>query len=281
VIFGAAAIFSEYRTALRFQVRIISVKEEVMFQRIIYPYLGTVVNFAVVLIMGTLGTLIKRGIPKRFSDSIMAVMGACVIYIGIDGLLEAAPDTSASAPALTPGLFKILVILISVSVGTLIGELINLEKWMNKLGDVASKRLGKLGRGENFAEGFVSSSILFCVGAMTVNGAIASASGDHQLLLTKSLIDGVSVLVMSSTLGIGCAFSAFFILLYQGALTLLATLLLNAVSLATLTYMSVTGSLIVVLIGTNVLGITKVRTANMVPAMFVAVGVEALLNVIF
>jgi uncharacterized membrane protein YqgA involved in biofilm formation len=86
---------------------------------------------------------------------------------------------------------------------------------------------------------------------------------------------------MSSTLGIGCAFSAFFILLYQGTLTLLATLLLNAVSLATLTYMSVTGSLIVVLIGTNVLGVTKVRTANMVPAMFVAVGVEALLNVIF
>ena len=252
-----------------------------MFQRIIYPYLGTVVNFAVVIIMGTLGTLIKRGIPKRFSDSIMAVMGACVIYIGIDGLLEAAPDTSASAPALTPGLFKILVILISVSVGTLIGELINLEKWMNKLGDVASKRFGKLGRGENFADGFVSSSILFCVGAMTVNGAIASASGDHQLLFTKSVIDGVSVFVMASSLGIGCAFSAFFILAYQGILTLFGTALIGVLSAESITYMSVTGSVIVFLLGTNVLGVTKVRTVNMVPSMFVAVFVEQLLKWIF
>jgi uncharacterized membrane protein YqgA involved in biofilm formation len=116
---------------------------------------------------------------------------------------------------------------------------------------------------------------------MTVNGAIASAAGDHQLLLTKSVIDGVSVLVMSSTLGIGCAFSAFFVLIYQGLLTLFGTALVGALSASTLTYMSVTGSLIVILLGTNMLGITKVRTANMVPAMFVAIGVEALLNWIF
>lgn len=245
------------------------------------PYLGTVVNFAVVLVAGTVGALIKKGLPKRFSESIMNAMAICVIYIGISGVLEAAPDTSANAQLLSPGLFKILVMTLSMAIGTAIGELIDFEKWINKLGDFASKKLGRLGEKDNFAKGFVSCSILFCVGAMTVNGAIASASGDHQLLLTKSLIDGVSVLVMSSTLGIGCAFSAFFILLYQGTLTLLATLLLDAVSPATLTYMSVTGSLIVVLIGTNVLGVTKVRTANMVPAMFVAVGVEALLNLIF
>ena len=245
------------------------------------PYLGTVVNFAVVLVAGTVGALIKKGLPKRFSESIMNAMAICVIYIGISGVLEAAPDTSANAQLLSPGLFKILVMTLSMAIGTAIGELIDFEKWINKLGDFASKKLGRLGGKDNFAKGFVSCSILFCVGAMTVNGAIESASGDHQLLLTKSLIDGVSVLVMSSTLGIGCAFSAFFILLYQGALTLLATLLLDAVSLATLTYMSVTGSLIVILLGTNVLGVTKVRTANMVPAMFVAVGVEALLNLIF
>ena len=245
------------------------------------PYLGTVVNFAVVLIAGTVGALIKKGLPKRFSESIMNAMAICVIYIGISGVLEAAPDTSANASLLSPGLFKILVMTLSMAIGTAIGELIDFEKWINKLGDFASKKFGRLGEKENFAKGFVSCSILFCVGAMTVNGAIASASGDHQLLLIKSLIDGVSVLVMSSTLGIGCAFSAFFILLYQGTLTLLATLLLDAVSLATLTYMSVTGSLIVILLGTNVLGVTKVRTANMVSAMFVAVGVEALLNLIF
>lgn len=252
-----------------------------MLGKILYPYLGTLVNFLVVLVMGSVGTLIKRGIPKRFSESVMAVMAACVIYIGIDGLLEAAPDTSVNAPMLSPGLFKILVMIISVAVGTVIGEAIDIEGGMHKLGDFASARLGRLGGSDNFAKGFVSCGILFCVGAMTVNGAIASAAGDHQLLFTKSLIDGVSVLVMSSTLGIGCAFSAFFILVYQGVLTLLGTALVGVLSASTLTYMSVTGSVVVVLLGTNVLGITKARTANMIPSMFVAILIEWLLNLIF
>ena len=249
--------------------------------RFLSPYLGTLVNFAVVLVMGIVGSLIKKGIPKRFSDAIMTAMAICVIYIGVDGVLEAAPDTSVSAPLLSPGLFKILVMIISMAVGTLIGELIDFDKWIGKLGDLAASKLGRFGGKDGFAKGFVSCSILFCVGAMAVNGAIASAAGDHQLLLTKSMIDGVSVLVMSSTLGIGCAFSAFFVLIYQGLLTLFGTALVGVLSTSTLTYMSVTGSLIVILIGSNMLGVTKIRTANMVPSMFVAVGVEALLNWIF
>ena len=249
-----------------------------MLKEILSPYIGTLVNFAVVLIFGTVGALIKKGLPERFSKSIMSAMAVCVIYIGIDGALEAAPETSSDI--LTPGLFKIVVMILSLAIGTLIGELLDLEKWMGRLGELAEKKLGRLGGG-NFAKGFVSCSILFCVGAMTVNGAIGSAGGDHSLLLTKSVIDGISVLVMSSTLGIGCAFSAFFVLAYQGLITLLATFLVGALSAATLTYMSVTGSLIVILLGTNVLGLTNVRTANMVPSMFVAIGVEALLNWIF
>lgn len=252
-----------------------------MMWEILSPYLGTIVNFAVVLILGIVGTLIKKGIPQKQANALMSAMAICVIYIGIDGMLEAAPDTSVSAPALSPGLFKILVMIISMALGTLIGELINLEKLMDKLGAFAAKKLGKLGKNDNFAQGFVSCSILFCVGAMTVNGAIAGAYGDHSLLLAKSVIDGVAVLVMSSTLGIGCAFSAFFVLVYQGLITFFATFLVGSLSAATLTYMSVTGSLIIVLLGTNVLGITKVRTANMVPAMFIAIGVEALLKWIF
>lgn len=252
-----------------------------MLTKIIGPYIGTLVNFAVVLVMGIVGSLVKKGIPKRFSESVMSAMAICVIYIGIDGVLEAAPDTSANAPLLTPGLFKVLVMVISMAIGTLVGELIDIDGGMNKFGDFASKKLGKLGKNENFAKGFVSCSILFCVGAMAVNGAIASAAGDHQLLLTKSVIDGVSVFVMASTLGIGCAFSAFFVLLYQGVLTLFGTGLVEILSATTITYMSVTGSLIVILLGTNVLGITKIRTANMIPAMFAAIGVEVLLNLIF
>ena len=244
---------------------------------IIYPYVGTFVNFVVVLVMGVIGAFIKKGIPKRFSESIMSAMAVCVVYIGIDGILEPAPSISTDT-MLSAGLFKVLVMIISMALGTLLGELINVEKWMNKLGDFASARLGSIGKNENFAKGFVSCSILFCVGAMTVNGAIASAAGDHQLLLTKSVIDGVSVLVMSSTLGIGCAFSAFFVLIYQSVLTLLGTALVSVLSPETISYMSATGSLVVLLLGTNVLGVTKVRTANMIPAMFMAIAVEAVLK---
>lgn len=252
-----------------------------MILKWLYPYLGTVVNFAVVLILGTVGSLIKKRIPERLLGGIMSAMAICVIYIGIDGVLEQAPDTSLSAPLLSAGLFKALVMVISMALGTLIGELIDIEKWIEKLGDFLAGKLGSLGKEGNFAKGFVSASILFCVGAMTVNGAIASAQGDHQLLFTKSIIDGVSVLVMSSTLGIGCAFAAFFVLIYQSVLTLFGTALVGVLSSATLTYMSVTGSLIVILIGTNVLGVTKVRTANMVPAIFISIAVEALLKLIF
>jgi uncharacterized membrane protein YqgA involved in biofilm formation len=246
--------------------------------RFLSPYLGTLVNFAVVLIMGIIGSLIKKGIPKRFSDAIMTAMAICVVYLGVDGVLEAAPDTSVNAPLLSSGLFKILVMIISMAVGTLIGELIDFDKWIERLGNLAASKLGRFGGKDSFAKGFVSCSILFCVGAMAVNGAIASAAGDHQILFTKSVIDGVSVLVMSSTLGIGCAFSAFFVLIYQGLLTLFGTALVGVLGASTLTYMSVTGSLILILIGTNMLGVTKVKTANMVPSMFVAIGVEAFLN---
>ena len=250
-----------------------------MLKEVISPYIGTLVNFAVVMIMGTLGTLLKRGLPERFSKSIMSAMAVCVMYIGIEGMLETPPATGSNI--LSPGLFKILVMIISIALGTLIGELIDFEKWMFKLGDFAENKLGKIAKGGNFAQGFVSCSILFCVGAMTVNGAIQGAAGDHSLLLTKSVIDGVSVFVMSTTLGIGCAFSAFFVLLYQGAITFFATFLVEALPASTLSYMSITGSLVVFLLGTNVLGITKVRTANMVPTMFVAIAIEALLNLIF
>ncbi len=250
-----------------------------MLAKILSPYLGTIVNFLVVLILGTLGSFIKKGIPKKYTEAIMSAMAVCVIYIGVDGMLEAAPPTGSEI--LSPGLFKVLVMIISMAIGTLIGELVDLDGLMARLGEVAEKKLGRFGKNGNFAQGFVSCSILFCVGAMTVNGAIESASGDHSLLLAKSVIDGISVLVMSSTLGIGCAFSAFFVLVYQGLLTFLAGFLIDILpSGATLTYMSVTGSLVVVLLGTNVLGLTKVKTANMVPSMFVAIGVEALLNLI-
>ncbi len=243
-------------------------------------FLGTMVNFAVVLLLGILGSLIKRGLPKRITDAVMVAVGVCVVYIGIDGIMEAAPPVGENC-VLSAGLFKALVMILSMAVGTLIGELIDIDKWIKKLGDFLASRIKSADCSENFSAGFVSCSLLFCIGAMTINGAIADAQGDPSLLLAKSVIDGISVLIMSGSMGIGCAFSAFFVLIYQGALTLAAFGLVEVLSAATLTYMSVTGSLVILLLGTNVIGITKVKTANMIPALFLPIAFEALLKLIF
>lgn len=249
------------------------------------PFLGTIVNFFVVLVCGILGTLVKRGVPERISRAIMSAMAICVIYIGVDGALEAAPALGEDS-LLSAGLVKVLIMILSMGVGTLVGELIDIDKWVERLGAVLEAKVCGVkddsvadGRG-NFARGFVSCSILFCVGAMTVNGALADAMGKPDILLAKSVIDGIACFVMASTMGIGCAFSAFFVLVYQGALTGLGLLLGTLLPAATLTYMSVTGSLVIILIGTNVLGLTSVKTANMVPAIFMPILITPLIMLI-
>lgn len=253
-------------------------------------FLGTIVNFIVVFVAGFLGTLVKKGVPKRITDIVMSAMAICVIYIGIDGIIGEAPAVNEDS-FLNAGLFKVLVMILSMAIGTIIGELIDIDKWLNKLGEVLGngfKRLsgaedgeGGKSAGAKFAEGFVSCSLLFCVGAMAINGAILDATGEPGVLLAKSIIDGIVCFLMATTLGIGCAFSAFLVLVYQGIFNVVGILLSQSLSPDTISYMSFTGSLIIILVGTNVLGMTKVKTANMVPAMFVAIGVEALLRLIF
>jgi uncharacterized membrane protein YqgA involved in biofilm formation len=169
---------------------------------------------------------------------------------------------------------------ISMALGTLIGELIDIDKWVNRLGDGLEKRFVKQGEQGGFAQGFVSCSLLFCVGAMTINGAFQDALGKPDILLTKSVIDGIMCFVMASTLGIGCAASSLFVLVYQGALTFMGLFLTQILSPESIAYMSATGSLVIILIGTNVLGITKIRTANMTPALFIPSIIWPLINLI-
>ncbi len=229
------------------------------------PFLGTIVNFLTVLICGLLGMLVKKGVPERIALSLKQAMSICVVYIGIDGILEAAPSVDGRVSA---GLVKVIVMVLSMGLGTLIGELIDIDKWVNRLGTALEERFVKNGEKGKFAEGFVSCSMLFCIGAMTVNGAFQDAIGRPDILLTKSVIDGIMCFVMASTLGIGCAASSVFVLVYQGILTLIGLFIAELLPTETITYMSVTGSLIITLIGTNILGATRVKTANMTPAIF-------------
>ena len=246
-------------------------------------FLGTLINFLGVLLFGILGAFLKKGIPKRISEAIISAMAICVIYIGVDGALESAPAVPAGS-FFSPGLIKILVMILSLGIGTLIGELLDIDSLVTRLGCCVEKKLSRFSHegGEgSFAKGFVSCSLLFCVGAMAVNGALQDGMGNPDILLAKTVIDCITCFVMATTLGIGCAFSAFLVLLYQGVIAVMGYFLLSAVSAATVTYMSVTGSLIIILIGTNMLGMTKVKTANMVPAIFIPLIISPIISLMF
>lgn len=249
------------------------------------PFIGTVVNFAVVLVTGLLGALLRRGIPKLFGDAVMAAVAICVIYIGIDGALEPAPPVAEDS-FLSAGLFKVLVMIISMVIGTLIGELCNFDSLIGKLGDKLEGAMARKFKSSedtrgNFSRGFVSCSMLFCVGAMATSGAFQDGLGNPDLLLAKTVIDGISGFIMATTLGVGCAFAAFFLLVYQGAIAAVGFFMSAAIPASTVSYMSIVGSLIIILVGTNILGVTRAKTANMVPAMFMPILVEPLLGLIF
>ena len=245
------------------------------------PFLGTIVNFVVVLIAGGLGALLKRGVPERISDTIIKGMSAVVLYIGVSGVLESAPAYD-SASFLSDDLRKVLIMILSIAIGTVIGELLNIESALERLGAFVEKKFSPKGEEPgNMAKGFVTCSLLFCVGAMAVTGSIDDAAGIPDIILAKSVIDAITCFTLATTLGIGCALSAFAVLLYQGSITTLAFFAQDLLEGPTQTYMSATGSLIIILVGLNVMGATKIRTANMVPAIFLPLLLEPLFRWIF
>jgi uncharacterized membrane protein YqgA involved in biofilm formation len=232
------------------------------------PFLGTIINFLSIIIFSLLGSLVGNKLPERINRSVLQAVAIAVVYIGLDGALESPAgmlDTFFGDVSLT----KFIIIIFSLVVGTAIGEAIDIDRRVSKLGERIETKLHRIGSKGNFSEGFVSCTIMTCVGAMAVNGAFLDAMGDHSILIAKSLIDAVACFVMATSLGIGCAFAAFPMLVYQGIITAIALPLSTVLSAESIYYLSVTGSLIIVLIGTNFIGATRVKTANMVPAVFI------------
>jgi uncharacterized membrane protein YqgA involved in biofilm formation len=165
------------------------------------------------------------------------------------------------------GTTEILIVILSMVLGIIVGELLALDVLMDRLGAFVERKLK--GKGGNVAEGFVTATMLFCVGAMTVNGALeCGLQLRHDTYYAKSLIDMVSAVVFASSLGVGVTFSAVGVFLVQGTLTMLAVLLGNVIPAAVTAVMIAVGSLIVIAIGTNLLGITHIKVINFVPAMF-------------
>lgn len=214
---------------------------------------GAVVNFLLVILGSLLGLLFKKGIPERIQKTLMTGMAFCVLYIGITGLFEEGTN--------------ILVIIVCMALGSVIGELIDLDKAVNRLGTAIENKFSK-GENSKIADGFVTATLLFCVGAMTVVGSIDSGiSGDNSTLYSKSVIDCVSALALTSGMGIGVIFAAFSTLLIEGGLTLLAGVIAPIMTDYIIAQMSVIGSLLIIALALNMLGITKIKVMNFVPAI--------------
>ncbi|WP_024621328.1 DUF554 domain-containing protein [Metaclostridioides mangenotii] len=220
--------------------------------------LGTIVNSLAIAVGCLVGLFIKKGIPERVSKTIMSGLGLCVLYIGIEGSLKGE---------------NTLITVVCIAVGGLIGEIIDIDKKINKLGDFLQEKFSKGNDQEtSIAKGFVTTSLIYCVGAMAIVGALESGlTGNHQTLFTKALLDGISAIIFTTTLGIGVIFSSVAVFIYQGLITIGAAFLSTLLSEAVVTALTAVGSLLIIGIALNLLEITKIKVANLLPAVFLPI----------
>lgn len=231
--------------------------------------LGTIVNALAVIGGCIIGLIVKGRLTEKISNTIMSGLALCVLYIGISGALKG-EDT--------------LLLIICIAVGALIGEIIDIDKRLNNLGDYIEKKINSKKKDKkadkiSISEGFVTSSLLFCVGAMAVVGSLESGlQGNHTTLFAKSVLDGVSSIIFTSSLGIGVMLSSVAILVYQGSITLLAGCLSSVLTDSVISNMSAIGSLLIMGLGTNMLGASKIKVANLLPAIFLPILIDIIMK---
>ena len=214
---------------------------------------GNLVNAIDIIIGGAAGTLFNRSLPERFHTIVFQCMGLFVGVLGVSLALK---------------MEKIVLCILSLLIGGLLGELLQLDAQMVKLGNWVKQRL-KL-KSKRFTEGFVASSLLYCVGAMAILGAIEEGTGNYpSILLTKSVMDGFSAIALSSAMGIGVAFSAFPVFIYQGAITLLAFLFGNLLDEGIIREISAIGGIMLVGLGINLLDIKQLKVVNLLPSLII------------
>jgi len=219
--------------------------------------LGTIVNTLAVAAGGAIGLLLKKGIPQKITDAVMQGLALCVIFMGVSGALEGS---------------KTLAMIVAMALGAVVGTLLDLDGRLNKLGDTIEAKMGPGGQGR-IATGFVTASLLYCVGALSIVGSLQSGlTGDHSMLYTKSMLDFISSIVLCASLGVGVILSAVTLFLYQGVITLLAQALAPILTDAVIAEMTCVGSLLIIGMGLNMLGVTKIKIMNYVPAIFIVIG---------
>lgn len=216
--------------------------------------IGVLVNTFTVIIGSLIGLFFKKGIPKKISDAIMLGIGLCTIYIGISGMLEGKHT---------------LIIIISMVLGAIVGTSLELDDKIGGLGNFISKHFQKNSFVQgSITEGFVTASLLFCIGAMTIVGSLnAGLTGDNEMLFTKSVLDFISSIMLSVSLGIGVLISALFVFIFQGGIVLLSTFLQPILSEGVISEITCVGSILILALGFNIIGITKIKVVNYLPSL--------------
>jgi uncharacterized membrane protein YqgA involved in biofilm formation len=224
--------------------------------------IATFVNCAAVIVGSLIGLILHAKINESFKRIVYVGAGMVSLILGIKmGLVTT----------------RIVFLALALILGGILGQWWNVEGGILRFGEFLKKRFASKETGKDFAGGFLNASVIFCVGAMTLVGAFkAGAEGDYDLILTKSVMDGFMAIMLTAAMGIGVAFSAIAILVYQGGITLLAGVLQPLVNELLLNELTAVGGILVIMIGLNLLGLSKLKTANYIPALLITIGLIAL-----
>ncbi len=216
--------------------------------------IGTFVNVIAVIAGSLLGMLLRKGLSQQLRNTLTTGMGLCVMLIGLKGALGTANE---------------MLVILSVVIGSCLGVALKIEKRLDGLGTRLEKRFAA-GDGEsNFGKGFVTASLMYCVGAMAIVGSMDSGlRGDHSTLFAKSILDGVSSIILASTMGLGVMLSSVAVLIYQGSIALLAQVVAPLLTEYAIQEMSAVGGVLILGIGLNMIRKEHIPVGNMLPAMF-------------
>jgi len=228
--------------------------------------LGTIVNAGAVIAGGLIGLCLKQGVPDRYKDMALNGAGLATIVLGLNAAIG-----NLAQQNITP-----ILLIICLVTGSLLGEKLDLDKKMKGIGDSLERRMSKT-KG-NISKGFVTSSLLFCTGSMAILGALDSGiHADHSILYAKSVLDGTMSIVFASSMGLGVLFSSISVFVYQGSITLLASFIAPFLTSYMIAGIATIGGVIMVALGLNLLKITDIKIANMLPSLFVPVAYYAII----
>lgn len=237
--------------------------------------IGTIVNVVAIIVAGTLGLILKNLLSERLANAIKQGVALAVLVVGLSGTIAATFIINEGALSYR----YTLIVIISLAIGALIGELIDIEGRLNRGTIKLEQKFSKPGKEVTFSQGFVTASLLFCIGSMAILGAIEDGiHSDPSILFAKSTLDAITAMIFASVMGIGVIFSAVSVGLYQGAITLLAIFVEPYLTEEIISQTSAVGSILIIAMGLNMLGITKMKVGNFLPAIFLPIIYYALQN---